>query len=88
VYIGEAASTSKSHVNPSLKSIACGEYSSLAITCDGNLYSWGYNKDGCLSHDENEKRIIFPRKIENIPRVVAADAGLKSSYILSSNNDK
>jgi alpha-tubulin suppressor-like RCC1 family protein len=79
--MSEAASNSG--VNPSLKSIACGDFSSWAITCEGDLYSWGYNQDGCLSHDESEEDIIVPRKVENIPRVVAADAGLICSYILA-----
>ena len=48
-----------------IKSVSCGGYHSMALTQNGEVYSWGLNGYGQLGHLEDKKMCIFiPRKIK------------------------
>jgi regulator of chromosome condensation len=47
--------------NKSVIRVACGGLHSVAVTEDGEVYTWGCNDDGALGRDGEEN---FPAKVE------------------------
>jgi len=69
-----------------MKSISCGEFHSLVVTTDGDLYTWGLEESGRLGHG-NEESCTRPKKViktSNI-KVLEADGGANHSLILVDN---
>ncbi|KAJ6227803.1 regulator of chromosome condensation protein [Anaeramoeba flamelloides] len=50
-------------MNKKIRQIACGAYHTLALTIEGEVYSWGRGQDGQLGHG-NLVQSLTPRKIE------------------------
>jgi alpha-tubulin suppressor-like RCC1 family protein len=42
-----------------IKSICCGSHHCLAVTKEGELYSWGSNTDGCLGRKIDERDVVY-----------------------------
>lgn len=64
-----------------IESVSCGTEHSIALTCDGQVYSWGRGSNGRLGHG-NSKQCSRPQLIEDlvvsaqerITQIVAGDA--------------
>ena len=35
--------------------VACGAYHTIAVSSDGEVYTWGRDREGCSGHDEDKK---------------------------------
>ena len=46
-----------------VRQVACGALHSMAVTDDGEVYTWGYGKDGRLGHGD-EDDLGLPRRVE------------------------
>jgi len=46
-------------VQTSCKSISCGSHHNAIITQDGELYTWGSNKNYCLGHQIDEEHVEY-----------------------------
>jgi len=64
-----------------IRSIACGNYHSLAVTDDDALYSWGCGVDGQLGHGDYET-IQLPKRV-NIPKVYQVSGGSSHTMALT-----
>ena len=54
--------------------VACGFQHTVAVTENGDVYSWGFGKNGALGHgnwDLNDK----PKKIEGLSNIVKIECG-------------
>ena len=60
--------------------VSAGEYQSLAIDIDGNLWSWGDNSRGQIGQEKN-KKIAIPTKVET-----ESAKGVKFKKISAGNN--
>jgi len=58
-------------------SVASGPWHCLALSAQGEVYSWGYNDDGQLGHADLHSRAV-PSRIESLSRVERIAAGLNS----------
>jgi len=67
--------------------IAAGQYHVLALTDSGEVYSWGFNKDGQLGHNDNFHR-SQPAKLSTLENKTVKDiaAGHGHSCIITSDN--
>jgi len=67
--------------------IAAGQYHALAMTENGEVFSWGYNKDGQLGHNDNFHRST-PAKLSSMEGKLVTDiaAGHGHSCIITSDN--
>jgi alpha-tubulin suppressor-like RCC1 family protein len=68
--------------NSTLISIACGDSHSMAVTENGELFTWGFNDVGLLGHGGVDDSYC-PRKVEGIPKVLLADGGSQHTMILT-----
>jgi len=61
--------------NPPITKIASGDYMNLALTGDGDVYSWGYGDNGALGHEIDDMQGICdecrPRKMEVLKKINA-----------------
>lgn len=66
--------------------ISCGWGHNIAIDNYGEIYSWGYGKNGALGHAQ-KKNVCFPQKIEYFTRkniqISSADCGSHHTGIIS-----
>lgn len=60
--------------------VACGFQHTIAVTSDGDLYSWGYGKYGALGHGSTED-VAMPKKVEGLSNIVSVSCG--SDYTLA-----
>lgn len=68
---------------PEIKAIAAGDYHTLAVDTDGNVWAWGRNKYGQIGMDENlNPTSITPEKVGIINDIVAVEAGSEHSIAL------
>ena len=51
--------------NISWTQIVCGEYHTVAINSNGEVFTWGYNGCGQLGHGDKENRNV-PTKVESL----------------------
>ena len=80
--------------------VVCGEQHTLALTDDGDVWSWGYggkkynilmklfySSCGNLGHGDTRHHLTpFPiAKLRNFPKVKAIGCGLNFSFALNSN---
>ncbi len=70
---------------PVIKSISAGAHS-LALSAEGDVYSFGYGGYGQLGHGDTENRLT-PTKIEGLSDVKAVSCGVNHSLVLLSNGE-
>ncbi|KAJ3434582.1 regulator of chromosome condensation [Anaeramoeba flamelloides] len=75
-------------MNKKIRKVACGSNHTLALTYDGEVYSWGRGQDGQLGHG-NLSQSLTPRKIEAISKAGIIDiaAGDTHSAAISSTGE-
>ncbi len=70
----------------SLKAITCGWYHSLALTSDGRVLAWGFNKDGqCGVQADAPRFITAPRLVAGLTNITQIAGGTLHSLALDSN---
>lgn len=74
--------------NTVVVSAACGLYHSLALTAKGDVYSWGFGKDGRHGF-EDESELPFPQLVTSLigKRPQKICCGTDHSAVLSSDGD-
>ena len=66
-------------------SISCGDVHSMALTADGNVWTWGKANNGRLGQGEDQKdSCLAPRIVEGISDVVQISAGDTHNLVLTS----
>ena len=56
-------------------SVACGFQHTACVTEDGEVYTWGFGKNGALGHgDWNETAL--PKKVEKLSNIVKVECGI------------
>lgn len=54
-----------------IKQIAAGSWSSMVLTADRRVYSFGLNKNGMLGHDAQiHPFLCIPKRVESLPNDV------------------
>jgi len=71
---------------PRMKAISCSDRHVLAISINGDVYAWGYNRDGQLGLGHN-KAVNTPQKIEGLENIIAVSAGGLFSLALSEEGE-
>jgi len=56
-------------------SVASSDYYSLALSADGEVFSWGRGSNGALGHGDEGDRIV-PTRVESLSRIDRITAGL------------
>lgn len=64
--------------------IATGNSHTLALTADGEIYTWGYGVSGQLGHGD-ATNAHAPTKIQGISKAVRIGAGIDSSFAVSAD---
>ena len=54
--------------------VACGKHHTVALSANGDVYTWGHGKEGALGHG-NFEQVNEPKKIETLSNIVKIDAG-------------
>jgi alpha-tubulin suppressor-like RCC1 family protein len=54
--------------------VECGFNTTVALTKDGDVYSWGYGKEGALGHTNWEDHYL-PKKVESLSKIVKVECG-------------
>ena len=65
--------------------IAAGNYHSIALDKDGNVYTWGYNGYGQLGLG-NTTNTVLPVKVDDLEGIIKIEAGNYTSYVIDNNN--
>ena len=76
----------RKHAPLRIESIACGMYHTVAITVEGELYSWGVNSDGQLGLDDTETR-YFPSKLPGRHDAIQVACGGRHTIALGMRGD-
>ena len=63
------------------KQVACGFQHTVALSKDGELYSWGKGKTGALGHG-NTDDVTVPQKIEELSGIVKVECGNDYTLVL------
>ena len=65
--------------------ISAGNYHSIALDKDGNVYTWGYNGYGQLGLG-NTTNTVLPVKVDDLEGIIKIEAGNYTSYVIDNNN--
>ena len=65
--------------------ISAGNYHSIALDKDGNVYTWGYNGYGQLGLG-NTTNTVLPVKVDDVEGIIKIEAGNYTSYVIDNNN--
>ncbi|XP_021933596.1 probable E3 ubiquitin-protein ligase HERC1 isoform X3 [Zootermopsis nevadensis] len=68
-----------------IRKVAAGSQFSLALTSNGQLYSWGYG--ACLGIAASEMTSLLPQLVEDLSAVRIVDVAVGDSHILALTND-
>ncbi len=74
---------------PSVTTVSCGEYHTLAVCQDGSLWTWGRNNMGQLGHGNcSEGKYKLPTQVMGLAKKICirAAAGGQHSLVLTSSN--
>jgi alpha-tubulin suppressor-like RCC1 family protein len=74
---------------PSVTTVSCGEYHTIAVCQDGSLWTWGRNNMGQLGHgDCAEGKYKLPKQVMGLAKKICirAAAGGQHSLVLTSSN--
>jgi alpha-tubulin suppressor-like RCC1 family protein len=83
--------TSDNNFESNINSICCGDYHTLALTNDGQVYAWGWNKFGQIGNEEwngrDNKDALIPTKVKGLQgqKVKQIGCGTKYSLALTTN---
>lgn len=55
-------------------SVECGFNTTVALTSDGEVYSWGFGNEGALGHADYEDQYL-PKKVESLSNIVKIQCG-------------
>jgi len=70
-----------SKLNKEIVDIACGGYHSMALTGDGELYSWGWAELGQLGLSSNiTDNQLLPTKVSSLSNILLPDEKIESIY--------
>ncbi|KAG1707407.1 hypothetical protein DVH05_026612 [Phytophthora capsici] len=64
--------------------VACGNWHTTALTESGDLYSWGWGKDGQLGHEPSIETQVFPRVV-NVSSTSVSDEAQDVTAITCGN---
>ncbi|CAH0494034.1 unnamed protein product [Peronospora farinosa] len=53
--------------------VACGNWHTAALTASGDLYTWGWGKDGQLAHEASVSMQVIPRVVSVLSSPAASD---------------
>ena len=83
VYLNRALATEDGLVkeNPKIRSITCGDHHSMAVTEDGDLYTWGFGEEGQLGQG-HENDSYCPQKVLE-GGVIHASGGSQHTVVLT-----
>ena len=70
---------------PSIKSVYCVTNSSYLIDFEGNLWSFGNNKNGQLAHGDTANRNV-PTKIECLKDITEISRGCRGNHFLAKDS--
>jgi hypothetical protein len=66
--------------------IAASQHTSMAVTLDGALYSWGHSKSGRLGHGDESVQML-PKRVEALNRVVITDVSAAECHAAAVSSD-
>lgn len=69
------------------KAVATGGSFSLALTNDGEVWAWGWNKQGQLGSGTSDELRWTPEKIAGLPPIVAIGAGYNNGVALDADGN-
>ncbi|KAE9331612.1 hypothetical protein PF008_g15344 [Phytophthora fragariae] len=64
--------------------VACGNWHTAALTASGDLYTWGWGKDGQLGHEAAKATQVLPRVVD-VPSAASSDETLDVVSIACGN---
>ncbi len=67
-------------------SVSCGDYHTMCITTNGDLYAWGDNSYGQLGLGKNAHSYNYPRKI-NLGKIISVDCGANHTVAITADNE-
>ncbi|NP_001080313.1 regulator of chromosome condensation (RCC1) and BTB (POZ) domain containing protein 2 S homeolog isoform X1 [Xenopus laevis] len=76
-------------INKKAHSVACGSHHSMVLTCDGEVYAWGYNNSGQVGSGSTANQPI-PRKVTSCLQnktVIGIACGQMSSMAVVDNGE-
>ena len=62
-------------VGKKVKHVSCGFQHTVAVTEEGEVYTWGYGRNGALGHG-NYELVMLPKKVEGLQDIVKVDCGI------------
>ena len=65
-----------------IKDIACGLWHSVALSSCGDVYSWGWNKDGQLGHSSDSHVVMLPQLPELEVVCTAVSCGARHTAVV------
>lgn len=69
-----------------VKQAACGFQHTVALSEDGNVYSWGRGKNGALGH-KDDCDVSQPKRIEGLSNIVKIDCGSHYTIVLDKDGN-
>lgn len=69
------------------KAVATGGSFSLALTNDGEVWAWGWNKQGQLGSGTSDEMRWTPERISGLPPIVAIGAGYNNGVALDADGN-
>ena len=64
--------------------VACGAKHTVAVTDDGEVYTWGYGRTGALGHS-NTDSVLQPKKVDSLSGIVRVDCGTAHTIVMDAN---
>lgn len=55
--------------------VACGNQHTACVTEDGEVYTWGFGKNGALGHGD-WNQVSMPKKVEKLSNIVKIECGI------------
>ena len=70
--------------NKKVKQVACGFQHTVCVTEEGEVYAWGYGKNGALGLGDWQQ-VNMPKKIEGLKDIVKVDCGIDYTIAMDKN---
>jgi len=80
----ETIKQSKWNYNP-IVDIRAGDSYNLILTIDGSVFGYGYNTNGSIGFEKNNKIIPTPTRITELNEICKIESKASTSYFLHSN---